>query len=100
MEEVVRKQRVPRGRGKVDAPLGARLIRREGRAGSAMPLHVAKVRSGNRGPEGAADERHSSLGARRERDVTEPSQLIPVVGPGGTDYAVKLLTLKAETSLR
>ena len=45
------------------APLGTRLIRREGRAGSAMPLHVAKVRSGNRGPEGAADERARKPGS-------------------------------------
>ena len=38
-----------------------------------MPLHMAKVRSDNRGPEGAADGRAPSLGARQERDVTEPS---------------------------
>ena len=30
--------------------------------------HMAKVRSGNRGPEGAADER-TRLGARQESDV-------------------------------
>ena len=61
-------RRVPSWGGKMGAPMGTCLIRREGRARGAMSLHMAKVRSDNRGPEGAADER-----ARRERDVTEPS---------------------------
>ena len=47
---------VPSGRGKVGAPLRPRLIRREGRAGSAMPLLLAKVRSNNKGPEGASNK--------------------------------------------
>ena len=51
------------------APMGTRLIRREGRARGATPLHMAKVRSGNRGPEGSADER-ARLEARREMDAT------------------------------
>ena len=63
MEEAVRKQRVPRGGRKIGAPLGTRLNRREGRAGSAMALQVAKVRSNNRGPEGAADERTCNSGS-------------------------------------
>ena len=69
------------------APLGTRLMRRKGRAGGAMLLHMAKVRSGNRGPEGAADERARKLGstAGERRHRTKP--LIPEVGPGGTDCA-------------
>ena len=81
------------------APMGTRLIRREGRARGAMSLHMAKVRSDNRGPEGAADERArkpgSTEGERRHR--TKP--LVPEPGPGGTNCAVKLLTEEAETSL-
>ena len=42
---------------------------------------------------------HASLGARRERDVTEPSRSFQKVGPGGTNSAVKLLTQETETSL-
>ena len=61
MEEVVGKRRVPSGEGKMGAPLGTCLIRREGRARGAMPLHMVKVRSDNRGPEGAADERERKL---------------------------------------
>ena len=81
------------------APLGTRLIRREGRAGSTIPLHMAEVRRGNRGTEGAADERArkpgSTVGEGRHR--TKP--LVPVVGPGGTHCAVELLAQEAETSL-
>ena len=81
------------------APMGTRLIRREGRAGGAMPLLMAKVRSDNRGPEGAADERarkpRSAAGEGRHR--TKP--LVPEVGPGGTDCAVELFAQVAETSL-
>ena len=51
----------------------------EGRAGSAMPLHVAKVRSGNRGPEGVTDER-----ARKPGSTAGEGR-----GSGGTDYAVE-----------
>ena len=56
-----------------------------------MPLHMAKVRSDNRGPKGAADERtrnsESTAGEGRHR----PN--VPEV------VAVKLLTQKAETIL-
>ena len=45
------------------APLGTRLIMREGRAGSTIPLHMAEVRRGNRGSEGAADERARKPGS-------------------------------------
>ena len=43
-----------------------------------MPLHVAKVRRGNRGPEGVADER-----ARKPGSTAGEGR-----GSGGTDYAV------------
>ena len=71
------------------APMGMRLIKREGRARGAMPLHMAKVRSDNRGPKGAADERarkpRSAAGEGRHR--TKP--LVPKVCPGGTNCAVE-----------
>ena len=54
------------------APMGTCLIRREGRARGAMPLHKAKVRSDNRGPEGAAGERARKPGSTAGEDVTEP----------------------------
>ena len=56
------------------APVGTRLIRREGRAGSAIPLHMAEVRSDNRGTEGAADERARKPGspAGEGRHRTKP----------------------------
>ena len=73
VEEVVGKRRVPSWTRTMGAPLRTRRTTRKGRAGSAMPLHVAKVRSNNRGPEGVADERARKPG-RRERDVTEPSR--------------------------
>ena len=81
------------------APKGTRLVRREGRARGTMPLHMAKVRSDTRGPEGAADERACKSGstAREGRHRTKP--LVPEVGLGGTNCAVKLLTEEAETSL-
>ena len=81
------------------APVGTRLIRREGRAGSAIPLHMAEVRSDNRGTESAADERARKPGspAGEGRHRTKP--LVPIVGPGGTDCAVELLAQEAETSL-
>ena len=47
--------------GKEGAPKGRRFIRREGRAKGTMPLHMAKVTSDTRGPEGAADERPSAI---------------------------------------
>ena len=97
--EVVRKQSVPSGRGEMGAPLRTRLIRREGRAGSAMPLHVAHVRSDNRAPEGAADERERKFGSTVGEGCHRPKPFVPEVGPGRTDCAVKLLTQKAETSL-
>ena len=81
------------------APLGSRLMRREGRAGGAVRLHKAQVMCDNKGPEGAADERgrkpRSTAGEGRHR--TKP--LVPEVGPGGTDCAVYLLAQEAETSL-
>ena len=67
------------------------LIRREGRAGSAMPLQKAKVRSSNRGLEGTADERTSNSGSTAGDGRHRPKPLVPEVGPGGTDRAVKLL---------
>ena len=39
------------------APLGSRLVERKGRAGGAMPLHVAQVRCDCKGPESPSDER-------------------------------------------
>ena len=89
MKEVVRKYRVPSGRGKMGAPLGTRLIRRKGRAGSAMTSHVVQVRCDNRGP----------VRRMREHARHRPNPLVPEVGPGGTNCAVKLLTQEAETSL-
>ena len=93
------KMQSPSGRGKVGAPLETRLIRRKGRAGSAMPLHMAKVRSGNRGPEGAADERARKPGSAAGEGRHRTKPLVPEVGPGGTNCAVELLTQEAETSL-
>ena len=55
------------------APMGMCLIKREGRARGPMPLLLAKVRSDNRGPEGAANESTQAWEQERERDVTEPS---------------------------
>ena len=81
------------------APLGTRIIRREGRAGSAMPLHMAKVRSGNRGQEGAADERARKPGSTAGEGRHRTKPLDPEAGPGGTDRAVELLAQEAETSL-
>ena len=46
------------------APMGTRLIRREGRAGSGVTIGDRNVRR---------MREHASLGARRERDVTEHS---------------------------
>ena len=62
------------------APKGTRLVRREGRARGTMPLHMAKVRSDTRGPEGAADERACKSGstAREGRHRTKP--LVPEAG--------------------
>ena len=73
------------------APLGTRLIRRAGRTGSAMPLHVAMV---NRGT-----GRCASLGARAGQGRHRTKPLVPAVGPGGTDCAVELLAQEAETNL-
>ena len=80
VEEVVGKRRVPSWGGKMGAPIGKRLIRREGRARGATPLLMAKVRSDNRGPEGAADERACKPGstAGEGRHRTQP--LVPEVG--------------------
>ena len=83
----------------MSAPLGTRLIRREGRAGSVMPLHMAKVRSGSRGPEGVADERARKPGSTTGEGRHRTKPLVPEVGPGGTDCAVELLAQNAETSL-
>ena len=72
------------------APLGTRLIKRECKARGTMPLHVAKVRSGNRGlnvRRMRARKSGSTAGEGRHR--TKP--LVPEVGPGGTDCAVELL---------
>ena len=69
------------------APTGTRLIRREGRASGAMPLHMAKVTTARKPGSTAGEGRHR----------TKP--LVPEVGPGGTDCAVELLTEEAETSL-
>ena len=81
------------------APMETRLIRREGRAGGAMPLHMAKVRSDNRGPEGAADGRAPKPGSTAGEGRHRTKPLVPEAGPGGTNCAVKLLTEEAETSL-
>ena len=99
MEEVVGKRRVPSWGGKMGAPMGTRLIRREGRAGSAMPLHMAKVRSDNKGPEGAADERARKPGSTAGEGRHRTKPLVPEAGSGGTDCAVELLTQEVETSL-
>ena len=65
-------------------PLGTRLIRREGRAGSAMQLHLAEVRSGNRGLEGATDERARKPGSTAGEGRHRTKPLVPEVSPGGT----------------
>ena len=64
-----------------------------------MPLHVAKIRSDNRGQEGAADERARKPGSTAGEGRHRTKPLIPEAGPGGTNCAVKLLTEEAETSL-
>ena len=99
VEEVVGKKRVPSWGGKVGAPMGTRLIRREGRAGGTMPLQMAKVRSDNRGPEGAADERARKPGSAAGEGRHRTKPLIPEARPGRTDCAVELLTQEVETSL-
>ena len=38
-----------------------------------MPLHMAKVRRDNKGPEGAPDERAHKPGSTVGGDVTDPS---------------------------
>ena len=81
------------------APMGTRLIEREGRARGAMPLQMAKVRSDNSGPEGVADERARKPGSTAGEGRHRTKPLVPEVGPGGTDCAVELLTEEAETSL-
>ena len=81
------------------APMGTRLSSREGRARGAMPLHMAKVRSDNRGPEGAADERARKPGSTAGEGRHRTKPLVPVAGPGGTNCAVKLLMEEAETCL-
>ena len=48
------------------APKGTCLVRREG-----MPLHMAKVRSDTRGPEGAADERACKTRSTVERGMSQ-----------------------------
>ena len=71
--------------------LGTRLIRR--RAEQEAPCHCIWQRSGvtTFDRKVLRMREHASLGARRERDVTEPSHSFPEVGPGGTDCAVELL---------
>ena len=64
-----------------------------------MPLLLAKVRSDNRGPEGAADERARKPGSMAGEGRHRTKPLVPVAGAGGTNCAVKLLTEEAETSL-
>ena len=64
-----------------------------------MPLHVAKVRSGNKGPGGAVDERARKPGSTAGEGRHRNKPLVPEVGPGGTDCAVELLAQEAETSL-
>ena len=81
------------------APKGTRLVRREGRARGTMPLHMAKVRSDTRGPEGAADERACESGSTAREGRHRTKSLVPEAVPGGTNCAVKLLTEEAETSL-
>ena len=81
------------------APKGTCLVRREGRARGTMPLHVAKVRSDTRGPEGAADERACKIRSTAREGCHRTKPLVPETGPGGTNCAVKLLTEEAETSL-
>ena len=95
VEEVVGKRSVPSWGGKMGAPLGTRLIRREGRAGSTIPLHLAEVRRGNRGSEGAADETARKPGSPVGEGRHRTKQLVPV----GTNCAVKMLAQETETSL-
>ena len=64
-----------------------------------MPLHMAEVRSDNRGPEGAADERARKPGSTAGEGGHRTKPLVPEAGPGGTDCAVELLAQEAETSL-
>ena len=58
-----------------------------------------KVRSDNRGPEGAADERARNPGSAAGEGRHRTKPLVPEVCPGGTDCAVELLTQEAETIL-
>ena len=74
------------------APKGTCLVRREGRARGTMPLHMAKVRSDTRGPEGAADERACKTRSTAREGCHRTKPLVPETGPGGTNCAVKLLT--------
>ena len=87
-KKIVRKQRVPSWGGKMGAPMGTRLNRREGRARGTTPLHMAKARSDTRRLERAVDERACTSGstAREGRHRTKP--LVPEAGPGGTNCAV------------
>ena len=80
MEEVVGKRRVPSWERKVGAPILTCLIRREGRARGAMPLHMAKVRSDNRGPEGVADERARKPGSTAGEGFHRTKPLVPEAG--------------------
>ena len=70
-----------------------------GRAVQETPLHMAKVRSGNRGAEGAADEGARKLGSTVGEGRHRTKPLLPVACLGGTNCVVKLLTEEAETSL-
>ena len=64
------------------------------------PCHCIWQRSGVTTGDVRRMREHRSLGARRERDVTEPTKpLVPEAGPGGTDCPVELLTQEAETSM-
>ena len=73
------------------APMGTHFIRREGSAGGAMPLRMGKVRSDNKFPEGAADERARKLGSTAGEGRHRAKPLVPEAGLGGTDCAVELL---------
>ena len=64
-----------------------------------MPLHMATVRSDNRGSEGAADERARKPGSTAGEGRHRTKPLVPEVRPGGTDCAVQLLAQETETSL-
>ena len=67
------------------APMGTRLVRREGRAASAMP--------------GPADERARKPGSTKGEGRHRTKPFVPEVGPGATDCAVEQLAQETETSL-